>query len=87
MIDGPKFSRSTVKVKEGGKDSTLELNIHVDGPKGKLYLVVVGDESTNFPRSSMELRSIFETVKVGSNLPSSTNSSYPTYRPSPPRPR
>ncbi len=79
IIDGAKFTRSTLKIKEKGEENTMELNIHMDPPKGRIFMLVLGDESGNFPRSSMELRSIFETFKLGSNLPSQAS---PTYRPS-----
>lgn len=63
-IGGKKFTRSTLKVDEDGKTSTIEVNIHIALSKGKVFMLMVVDEEAQFPKSSPELHSILETFKV-----------------------
>lgn len=63
-IGGKKFTRTTVKANKSGKVNTIEVNIHLALAKGKLFMLMLVDEETQFPKSSPELHSILETFKV-----------------------
>ncbi len=63
-IGGKKFTRSTFKANQNGKINTIEVNLHLALAKGKLFMLMLVDEETQFPKSSPELHSILETFKV-----------------------
>ena len=63
-IGGKKFTRSVLKSTQEGETKTVEVNIHMALSKGKLFMVMLVDEESQFPKSSPELHSILETFKV-----------------------